>query len=152
MLKGIWSFGKKKAKKHLNVSTWANFDGLIESTSWVKNLLSRIYHIPRGDRSEDFNVAMQRLNLDEAGLRERRAFFIQMTSLYMVCFVMMLVYGHFYIFKLTQNAYMLLAVYIVSLLLLAQAFRYSYWTCQIAKRKLGCSILEWFLWLVRIRP
>lgn len=152
MIRGIWSYGKKKTKQYFKVGAWVNYNGLRDSSSWLKELLLRVYDVPSKTEVEDFNTAMQRLGLDEAALQKRQRFFKSMILLYMACFVLMLAYGYGYLYVQTHDEYLLLATVFVSLLLLAQAFRYSYWLCQIARRKLGCSAFDWFLWLIKVRP
>lgn len=152
IIRGIWSYGKKKTKQYFKVGLWVNYEGLCESTSWLKQLLLRVYDIPTKAEIEGFNNAMQRLGLDDQALQKRYRFFRSMILLYLVCFIVMLTYGYAYLYRQTHNEYLLLASCFVSLLLLAQTFRYSYWMCQIARRKLGCTVADWFLWLIRVRP
>lgn len=152
MIRGIWSYGKKKSKQYFRVGLWVNYEGLRESSAWLKHLLLRVYDIPTKTEVADFHTAMQRLGLDDQAVQKRYRFFRSMILLYVLCFIVMMVYGYAYLYAQTHNEYLLLASSFVSLLLLAQAFRYSYWMCQIARRKLGCTVADWFLWLIKVRP
>lgn len=151
MFKRIWSYGKKKTKKHLNVTEWANYDGLRESASWLGSLFRKVFKIPEPKHSESFEEAMVRLHLSEKTLKQRRSFFLQMAWLYLACFAGLLVYSHQFLYKETGSVWVLLSGYCVSLFVLTQAFRYSYWCCQIARRQLGCSMADWLKWLLGAR-
>lgn len=149
---GLWAFGKKKIKQHIRIKEWMHYDSLVESTLWVKDLIGRVYAIPTSKRHEDFETALARLHLTDKALLKRIQFFKHMIRLYIVACLAMVSYGHFYLYHATHSIWLLLATYSIALLLLAQAFRYSYWLCQIRLRKLGCSVVDWLLWLVRVYP
>ena len=150
MFKQVWTYSKDKTKKHLNVSEWANYDGVRESASWLVTLCRKVFKITEPTHRETFDDAMRRLKLTEENIQQRRRFFRFMTWLYSFFFSALLIYTHVYLYAQTDSLSFLLVGYCVSLVLLAQAFRYSYWHCQVAKRQLGCTLKVWFSWLLKV--
>ena len=103
MLKEAFKFSKKTAKKHLNISQWANFQGVSESADWIVSLCKRVFKIPSPKHQESFEEAKKRLRLSEAVLKQRAKFFYWMTWLYIGCFFALLIYGYCYLYQSSQS-------------------------------------------------
>ena len=151
MLKKIFTVGKNVVKKRFNVRQWSNYEGVQDSASWCKDLLARVFTVEEPAHIETFEQALVRLHLTEAMVQQRKKYFSRLAWMYVACFFGLLFYGHLYLYPESPHFYVLLADYCVSLLVLTQAFRYSYWCSQISQRHLGISVGMWFKWLLGLK-
>ncbi len=151
MFRQIWTYGKKQTKERLKVKEWTNYHDLRDTASWLGSLAKKVFDTKASNQQQEFAQAMAHFRMDEATLQRRMQWFRQLTWFYLVCFIAMLVYCHWFLYAESGSVLITAAGYCVSLLLLVQAFRFSYWHCQMAKRKLGCSVLDWFQWLIKVR-
>lgn len=120
------------------------FQNLQRQASNLKSTLSGSFRVPKFDESktETFDQAMLRLNLDEHAIRQRAQECKRLCVVYIIFFLAVMGYV-FYCFIQEQYRAALISLF-VSFIPLSQFFRYHFWMTQIRQRKLGLTIKSWF--------
>lgn len=126
--------------------TWMGLSELKNYSLTIKDLFNSLFVLPKiqGEHhlNESFDEAMQRLNLNETQLIQRAKEIAILFKLLLTAAVLILCYS---IYLLTNGMYMAsMLAFSVMLYVAAQAFRQHFWLYQIRRRKLGCSLQEWF--------
>lgn len=125
----------------LNVPGWLGINSLKEPTKELIKQGKTIYSVPKSQRKETFEQAMERLNLTEQDLKQRKHYLHSQAFLSGAMALLVFIYGLY----LLWNAYWLvsliaLGVMMLSLIKLCQA---RFWLTQIKKRRLGLSFKQW---------
>ncbi|MGI9214188.1 MAG: type IVB secretion system protein IcmV [Gammaproteobacteria bacterium] len=128
---------------NLRVTDWLNTKDHKNNLNYITSSFKGTF-IPNTNFSnqETFEQAMQRLNLTEQDILERKKeffklFFISLIiSLLLFIYTMLITinYKSFYGFILGTS---------ISFLSLTKTFKYHFWLTQINKRKLGLTFKEW---------
>lgn len=128
---------------NLRVTDWLNTKDHKKNLNYISSSFKETF-IPNTNLSnqETFEQAMQRLNLTEQDILERKKeffklFFISLIiSLLLFIYTMLITinYRSFYGFILGTS---------LSFLSLTKTFKYHFWLTQINKRKLGLTFKEW---------
>lgn len=127
----------------LNVPGWLGINSLKDPTKELIQQGKTIYSVPKGQHKETFEQAMQRLNLTEQDLKQRKHYLQSQALLSGAMSLMVLIYCLYLIW----NAFWLvslitLGVLVLSLIRFCQA---RFWLTQIKKRRLGLSFKQWLL-------
>lgn len=140
---GFWSGLKKGAKPFVDVSSWMNLDQLKTYGKSISNMGKGLFVPQQASRYETFDDALRRLKLSEAELNHKAANLHNLSitlSLIALCLFAYVIY-----LIITHGK--LMAIIVTSVLttvILAKAFSYHFWVFQIRKRRLGCTLQEWF--------
>lgn len=146
MLKGIYNVTKGVAKKYFDVPSWFGSETIRDGGSWVGDQWKQIAKAPKAQRKETFEEAQERFGLNDQELLQR--YQVLRRNFFLILFMMCLEILYFAYLINHADFHVLLASCIIFIFLITQAFRYSYLACQISKRKLKCSLGEWWssLW------
>ena len=121
----------------------AGFSSLTRNAEEIATAAKKIL-VPtqKPEKTESFEQALARLNLTQADLKEKQKNFLRLAFTFAAVAGVILTYAVYLLFFGSFNAFML--AFIVSLIALSFAFRFHFWWFQVKKRKLGCSIKEWY--------
>lgn len=140
---GFFNGVKKTVKPLVNVPRWMSMKSVSASGTYVGRLFKRVFVPQQPERKEDFNDALQRLNINEQDLQQRRKEFQRLLILFLIIWIIVWAYS---IYLFVQPYYRAgVIAFVVGLIALTQAFRYHFWLFQIKQKKLGCGLKEWFL-------
>lgn len=128
-------------KPFVNVKAWMGYTQLKEGAVSIGGSLKDIFTPAKGGVEETFEEAMQRMNLTEADIQKRKKEFFRLFIIYLIIALGTLGYT---IYLANQHAIMAtIASFAVTLVIVAQAFRFHFWLFQLKQRKLGCTFREW---------
>lgn len=133
---------KVSRKTYINPKGWVGYDLIKDQTRSVWQILKGLFTPAKPERKETFKQAMQRLNVSENDLKEKEQTFLFYSYGFAILSVATFIISFFYLFQHHTIAGWLLGL-AVSALLIAQAFRFNFWSFQIKHRKLGCTFEEW---------
>ncbi len=130
--------------KYFDYKSWVDYNRTREITYYFLNIFRKFF-IPQKINKEDikpFDDVIKEMGITEEDLSKK---FITFKRMYRVMLFSAL---FFYVYSLYQLLYGGILSVMVSVVLafvcLALAFRYHFWYFQVKKRKLGCTIKEWF--------
>jgi intracellular multiplication protein IcmV len=126
----------------INVRTWADWDRVKFYTTYLGEGISRLFVPVKAKEIESFDAAMSRLNISEADLLVKQNALLRLSRLMVAIAVLIFAYCGYHLF---QGAFRAAIIsFIVMLIALVLSFRYHFWYFQIKKRKLGCTLSEWW--------
>lgn len=135
---------KNLFNKYFNYKAWADWDRSKSIYLYFVNIFKKLFIPQKVDKTKikSFATVIAEMKLSENDL------LLKAKSLKRLCFLMLFMAFLFYGYSMYQMLYGGILSVILSLVLMAVsltlAFRYHFWYFQIKKRKLGCSIREWF--------
>lgn len=134
---------KVSRKTFFNPRAWLGFDLLVSQfqTTWA--LVRGLFTVDAPARTETFEEAMKRLNVDEAAVQESSKNYLFYSVAFFLLGAAAFIYAFYLLILYTTFTGWLLGL-AVSALFLAQAFRFNFWHFQIKYRKLGCTFAEWW--------
>ena len=127
---------------------WTDFDR-VKAFFYALLHSLKILLIPQAKKKSKhkFEEAVEQLSLtnDELLVKSRALF---RWSIVMLCIAAMIFL--YAVYQLALNSYLSFGVsFSLTGVALAFAFRYHFWFYQIQQRRLGCSLKEWFMYLVK---
>lgn len=126
----------------VRVDKWVGVDAIKENTNTLVKWIRSIFRIQEASREETFEAAMERLNLSNEMIEQRRRQYSILVYVFLALSSIIFAYGIYLAYEHSWSAASLsMALVIYSL---SQAFRYDFWVYQFTKKKLGCSIKEWW--------
>lgn len=126
----------------INVRSWIDWDRTKSFTRYLINGFKKFFVPQKSKVTESFTEAQKRLHLTDNELLAREKGLLRLSILMVVVAIFLLAYSIYFIYCGSVKGVILsLVVMFISLTL---GFRYHFWYFQIKKRKLGCSIQEWF--------
>lgn len=135
---------KNYLRSVFNFRAWADWSRFRNTSNYFLTIFRRIFLIRPIDASQikSFDDVMTGLGLTEETLKK------QEKGLRNQWILMLFLAASFYIYAMYQLLYGGFLSVVLSLIVmfvaLALAFRYHFWCFQIRRRKLGCSLTEWF--------
>jgi intracellular multiplication protein IcmV len=126
----------------LKVNQWIAFDYLKSNTTIFMNWAKNVFIPQNAVVTESFENSLIRLSISEADLLSRQQELRRLFLIHLMIAVLVLLYLIFLLVK----KYLLSSLLCFSILLVSVSlvFRYHFWLFQIKKRKLGCSLSEWW--------
>jgi intracellular multiplication protein IcmV len=125
----------------VRVDKWMSWDYLGDTADRFKILFLDIVIPKKASSAETFEEAMQRLELTEEDLVERKKEFTRLCYFFIALAFFIVVYALYLAFQ--RNMTTSLIAFCLALYALTQAFRFHFWLFQLRNRKLGCTIKEW---------
>ncbi len=139
---GIIKSTGKAAKFLVDVPRWMHIERTTEYSNSLFEIIKRIFIPRKAEIKENFETAVQRLNLSESALRQRQIYFRRIAYLFLIIFILILAYAIFLFVGYHFRAGFLAAV--IAFIALAQFYRNHFWYYQMKQRKLGVTFREWF--------
>jgi len=142
---------KKKSKsriKHIisyvfQLRTWSDWNRIKSYFLYITQMAKHLFVIPTSvENSIAFEKAMERHNLTEKQLKKQVNDLNRLFA-YMLCASCGVLFYLVYQFMYGTVMGILLS-FIVWMISVVLAFRYSYWSFVIRKRSLDCSLNDWF--------
>jgi len=132
----------KVASRIINVRKWADWDRMKSFTVYLGSGFKRMFVPDKGTANESFKEAMSRLKLNDADLLVKQKALFRLSVLMVIVASLIFGYAGYQLFYGSIKAFLIsLVVMSISLVL---AFRYHFWYFQIKRRKLGCTLDEWY--------
>jgi intracellular multiplication protein IcmV len=140
---GIKRSLKRAIKPFTNVRGWSDYDRTKAQTEGLVSSIRNLF-VPRAARyKESFTEAMDRYHLTEKDLYHRRRQFVLLFLVQLVLMLFLLYYGaNMLLAKQYPGGAVAVAFAFVMFTL---ALRNHFWYFQIKKRKLGCTLKEYFM-------
>jgi intracellular multiplication protein IcmV len=129
-------------KRIINIRMWADWDRVKSSTSYLVYGIAKLFTPQKKEASETFDGAMKRLHISEAAMHARQNALLRLSQWMIVFAFFVLCYSGYQVFYGSIKAAIVSLV--VMMIALVLAFRYHFWYFQIKKRKLGCTVEEWY--------
>lgn len=131
----------------LNFRAWLDFDRIKSYTSYLLNAFKRIFIPQPPQKGESFKAASSRFELSKQDLENKQIALFRLSILMCAIGAGIFAYAIYHLFYGSYRA--ALVSLVIALIALALAFRYNFWYFQIKKRKLGCSVEEWYKQSIR---
>jgi len=125
----------------VRVDKWMSWDYLGETADRFKVLFLDIVIPKKASSAETFEEAMQRLELTEEDIADRKKEFTRLFYFFIILAMAIVGYALYLAFAGTLVASLI--AFCLALYALTQAFRFHFWLFQLRNRKLGCTIKEW---------
>lgn len=142
MKKGPFDRTMRILNNAFNIRTWSDFDRMKAFTIYLQTGISRLFIPRKATATQSFNEALKQYQITERGLAKRQKSLLR-TSILMCLLALGLFVYAIYLMTIYAWGAVLLSL-TVMMMALVLAFRYHFWFFQIKRRKLGCTIQEWF--------
>lgn len=127
---------------NIRVDHWLGANYLKKSLGQTISSAKDLCTPEQSQHLETFEESLKRLNISEAELKAKEANFIRLFAIHLFLAFIIFAYAIFlFANKNLSGGIMALALVAYPLSI---AFRFHFWLFQIRKRKLGCSIKEWW--------
>ena len=126
---------------NVRVDRWVNLAYLGETAANIGRSTKGLFNVPVAERNEAFDEALDRLDISDVDLYQRRREFTYMMGLYIGLAV--LVFGYGVLISIGGNFMGFCMSLGVTVYALSHAFKYHFWLYQIKRKKLGCSLQDW---------
>ncbi|HEX4044594.1 MAG TPA: hypothetical protein VHZ76_02890 [Gammaproteobacteria bacterium] len=133
---------KISRKTFFNPRGWLDYDSLKVQNRTIWQVIRANFSVAKPRREETFEAAVQRLKLNEADIHESIRQYHLYASLFLAIGLVVFIYSFYVLFLYAVLSGFLLGL-VSAGLLLSQAFKYSFWACQMKKRRLGVTLMEW---------
>lgn len=129
-------------KRIFRVREWADMDRTKSYTQYLIDGFKKFFVPQKAQKNESFEEAVKQFNVSEADLEAKQNALYRLAMLMLVIAFGMFGYS---IYCMLYGSFMsVMLSFVVVALALALAFRYHFWYFQISRRKLGCTLTEWF--------
>lgn len=128
---------------NFRVKEWFGTDTIVSNFHNIRDNFKSTFTQQQAELSETFEEALVRLNLTEEDINHRRIEFRRLFIIFSIIAVVIFIYS-IIIAVLRNNIGGFFMGFAITLYALSHAFKYHFWLYQINKRKLGCTVREWF--------
>ena len=130
-------------KRFFDVGSWLGVEEIKRNTGNLTSLARSLFTVQKPEIKESFEEAVQRYNLKNSDLEEKKDQFFRVAMLYLAAFFCMLIYSlYLYVQGLYRPTFMALAF---SCVLFSMFFREHFWYTQLKHKRLGFTFTEWVL-------
>ena len=126
-----------------NVSGWIGYQNMKGLTKGLIDNSKDTFHVQSGTIEETFEEAVERLNLTEEILAQRKKEFTRLFLIFLITACCIFSYSIF-IAAIYKNIMGFIMGLGITCYALSQSFKYHFWLYQIKAKKLGCSFNDWF--------
>jgi len=128
---------------NFRVKEWFGTDTIVSNFKNIRDNFKNNFTQQQAELSETFEEAMVRLNLTEQDVSDRKKEFRRLFIIFSIISVAIFIYSVI-IAVHKHNIGGFFMGFAITLYALSHAFKYHFWLYQINKRKLGCTVREWF--------
>ena len=134
---------KNKLRRWFNVRAWCDYDRLAQGAFSLRDTI-RLLFIPRTTtKKEDFANAIEKLQFSEEDIQVRKHAFLRLTLIMSTMTLLIFCYSLYHLYEGHIRTFVMSVI--LSLIAAMLTFRYHFWYFQLTKKKLGCTLNEWFL-------
>ena len=134
----------KVVKPFVNFPAWLGWKQIAVTGRQIYSLAKDLTQKNKKEAmlQETFAQAMQRLNLTDVDVAKNCRTHLNLAIFYLICAVALFIYT---IYLFGWHDYLIAPVVslVLTILMLAFAYREHFWYFQMKKHKLGCSFKEW---------
>jgi intracellular multiplication protein IcmV len=134
-------------KPFVNFPRWMDLRSATTTAKQIGNNARDLFVPQKATHVETFEQAVQRLHLTEKDLQVRMKNLQRMVVFYCLIAVALVVYTIHLL--MNGNVFAGILGTILTVLALAFAFREHFWYFQMKQRRLGCSVKEWFIGMLK---
>lgn len=134
-------FVRRSIKSMFDVKRWVAWDDVKSTSKGVWKLGKDLFEPQVAEHHETFDEAVQRMQMTEKDILERKTGFLRLALIYLVMALALFIYtvyifisGHFFTSILCLTLTVLILVY---------AYKEHFWYTQIKHRKFGLKFKEW---------
>ena len=128
-------------KRFFDVGSWLGVNEIKRNTGNLRDLAKSLFTVQKPERKETFQEAVERYQLKESDLEEKKDAFFKVAMLYFGACCCMLLYSiYLFIYGQYKTTFMALAF---SCVLFSMFFRQHFWYTQIKHKRLGFTFTEW---------
>lgn len=145
-----WSFEmaildifKVSFRTFFNPKAWIGTTNIRATTGIIWGITKSLFIPPKPERTETFDQAMERLDLNKEDVLKKQNTFLSYSTLFVILAGFSFATS-FFLAMQYHSFYGWLFSILMTMLFLSQAFRYHFWYFQIKHRKLGCTFQEWW--------
>jgi intracellular multiplication protein IcmV len=128
---------------NFRVKDWFGTDFIVDNFKNIRTNFKHTFTQQQAELKETFDESLIRLNLTETDLANRKKEFKRLLLIFIAVAVLIFVYS-LAIAIINHNIGGFFMGLAITLYALSHAFKYHFWLYQINKRKLGCTVREWF--------
>ncbi len=140
---GFFNGVRKVIKPHVNVTSWVDFSSVKNSAASIFGYVKKLFVPEQATRTETFQQARARLELSEKDLKSRLKEFYILAWAYFALAVAVFSYA-VYLLVFAGAFISAWISFVISMLVLAHAFRKRFWYFQVKTNHLGYTFKEWF--------
>jgi intracellular multiplication protein IcmV len=133
---------KVSRKTFFDPLAWIDYNWLKILNKTIYAQLAALFKIPKPLRTETFEQAVQRFDLQESDIKQIEQDYRSFAILFAAFGIAIFVFG-FYLFFHHGTFHGWIIAMAVAALSFSQAFKYDFWAFQIKQRKLGCTLKDW---------
>lgn len=136
--------GTKKVSGYIfnfRVSQWIDYDNLKGNANYLIELFKSLYRIKPVEYVENFEDAVERLDMTPLDIAEQIKRYSLLTYMYLLLAATFCLYSIYV--GITGNFMGACMSAALSLYAVSLAFRYHFWCFQLKRQKLGCTVQEW---------
>lgn len=136
----------KVFKSMVDVPSWMGAATLKDSAKGIKDLSRSLFVPAKSEREETYEQAIARMGLTPEHLEKRKRSFFLASIVYLIVGLVFLSYTAYLFIRGAHVAVLLSGV--LSMVALSLAVRENFWYFQMRERRLGCTLKEWFSFLM----
>ncbi len=141
---------KISRKTFFNPSAWIDLSSLQIMQRTIIDVVKNLFQVQMPERTETFEEAMQRLNLNEDQVKFGATNFRIFALIFLLLGLLVFFYTFYVLFKYKAYFGWLLGM-ATSALLFSQAFKYDFWSLQMRQRRLGITGKEWLDYVLGVK-
>ncbi len=149
---GLWA-GAKKVVGHMvdvRVDQWLDLVSLKQSTYYLWDQTKSLFKIKAApEHAESFKEAVDRMALSEEVIAKQSQSFRKLAFFFVLMALALVIYA-IVVYRLNNRIGTIISLSL-SLYALSLAFRFHFWHLQIAQKKLGLNIREYYRSLLPIK-
>jgi intracellular multiplication protein IcmV len=125
-----------------NVKAWLDFDRIRSFTLYITDGFKTMFLPQKKAKGESFAQTIAKFKISEEELAKKQTALRRLS--FLMCGIALFIFAYAIYLMFYGSLKAVLISIILMLLALVFAFRYHFWYFQIKKRKLGCTIKEWY--------
>ncbi|MCF6767644.1 hypothetical protein L3V86_04615 [Thiotrichales bacterium 19S11-10] len=118
-----------------------NYEGIKRQQSYLMRLFNLLFRVKKSEDACEYED-LSSMGITDEKIRKSVAAFTRFYRFFFVIGLAILIYAMYLI--LVNSFYAAIVALPLSLVCFANAFKYHFWVFQVKKKKLGCSVGEWF--------
>jgi intracellular multiplication protein IcmV len=136
----------KVFKSMIDVPAWMGAATLKDSAKGIKELGQAVFRPQQAQHDETYEQAIERMGLKAEHLEKRQRGLLIASIIYFLTALVFISYTLYLFWRGAHIAVLLSAV--LSLVALSLSVRENFWYYQMRERRLGCTLGEWFFFLL----
>lgn len=139
----------KLLKNIKDIAVRATAFGLIKDQAvFLKNISENTLNLDKSNEKMTFEM-LPSMGITEKQIQEAKRAFYVLTIIFVVGACLLFIYFLYLLFS--SDLLVAVVSFCVMMVFWAHAFKFHFWYYQIKRRKLGCTVQEWYRDLIKFR-